>query len=171
MVLIRYKKLTGGIMVDCKLGIETFKTVFHWGICSESRCLSLADANADISSADWIAYNETLCAAAEGCKKVCNYAFSFFECVNTNFCEQANSTVRAVADTVYQLNKERAAAAAMELLPIAAVAVVGSLAAGALIESYAPKNKISGACIWISRGITALGAIGLAHVAEVNLRN
>lgn len=154
-------------MGPCKLGIESFANVFQHYTCVHSECIATG-VSVKTSNPEWIAYNETLCAVAESCKKACAISTEFLFCVKEDFCKIANSSVKEMGRIVYLVNQESSKASAAALFPWALGATAVGFALGKLLGDIAPKSRIATALSYTAYGVGALGAAGLWHSARVH---
>lgn len=146
----------------CQVGIESFTNTFEYYFCEHSRLLS-RENSVDLSNPNWVAYNETLAAAAETCKKVCTVSVHFIECVTETFCNTATDAVKEMGRQVYLINQETNQAAAAALLPWAVGITVAGLGIAKLTEVYAPKGRLSTGVSVAGNVIGTFGGIGLLH--------
>lgn len=147
----------------CKVGIETFNTTFEFWMCRSSRCINQDSTLINVTSPEWTQYNSTLCAAAESCKKVCEISGEFLSCVTKTFCEGANSTVKAVAETVYTIHKETDQATAAAMLPVALVVSAAGFGTSVIIDRCAPKNRVFSVLSTVSAYVGMVGGLGAAY--------
>lgn len=150
-------------MTACKLGIESYDSVFQYLICEASRCPTKNFSEINLASPEWMEYNKTLCDIAEGCKKACGFATEFFSCVNDTFCTNASAAVKEMGRTVYMLSQESDKASALAFLPWAAGITFAGFGIAKLIDTVAPKNRGFTVLSYAFHGVGALGAIGLWH--------
>ena len=150
---------------SCHVGHEFLGSAFAYWFCKDEGAASkvnIGNSLVDVTSLDWIEYNETLFDAAKSCKKACDSYTTFLSCVSDTFCTRASSSVKAMGQAIYTLNEEGVKSGAAAILPYATAAAVGGLAIGGLISFCAPKNSVT---TGLSRVFYAIGALGAVQVA------